>query len=82
MKLTKSQPENKHKKNLRGVRKGIDWPRLGLANPSKEHTEVSMDEVRRQALMMSTQGLAPSLSIKGINVSEKPKRKGRPRVTK
>jgi hypothetical protein len=41
-----------------------------------------MDEVRRQALMMSMQGFATGEHIKSITVPEKPKRKGRPKVTK
>ncbi len=82
MKFTKNWPDNKHKKNLRGTRKSINLLRLGFANPPKEHTEISMDEVRQQALMMSMQGFTPGEHIKSITVPEKPKRKGRPKVTK
>ena len=82
MTFTKNWPDNKHKKNLRGARKSINSPRFAQRNPPKEHTEVSMDEVRQQALMMSRQGLAQSVQIKSSNVLEKPKSKGRLRATK
>jgi len=81
MKLSKHWPDNKHKKNFREGRKSINLPRIGLTKLPKKHIEVSMDEVRRQALMMSLQGFSPGVQIKSINVPEKPKRKGRPRVT-
>ena len=75
-------PGNKHKKKLRGVKKSISWSQLRFTNPSKEQTEVSMDEVRRQASMMCTHGVPIGGGIKNVDVSEKTKRRGRPRVTK
>ena len=81
MKLSKHLPDNKPRNTSRRERKSIASPRVGITKPSKNHTEVSIDEVRSQALMMSLQGFSPGGEIKSLNVSEKPKRRGRPKMT-
>ena len=82
MKTTKNWSGNKHHRNLREDRKILNVARLGFTDPPKEHPDVSMDEVRQQALMMANQGFIPEVPIKSITVQEKPERKKRPPETK
>lgn len=63
MKITMSRPGNKHthkKKRVRHKPK-IRWQLLGLADPAEEHTSISMDEIRRQVVMMSGMGLGQAV---------------------
>ena len=63
MKITMSRPGNKHthkKKRVRHKPK-IRWQLLGLADPADEHTSISMDEIRRQVVMMSGMGLGQAV---------------------
>ena len=82
MTFTKNWPNHKPKKNPGGTKKSIPWTRFGTGSSLKKHTEVSMEEVRQQALMLSTQGFPPALKVKSHDVPEQSKRKGRPKVPK
>lgn len=82
MTFTNNWPSHKHKKNLGETKKSIPWTRFGAGSSLKKHTEVSMEEVRQQALMLSAKEFLPGLKVKSITVPEQSKRKGRPKVPK
>jgi hypothetical protein len=82
MTFTNNWPNHKHKKNLGETKKSIPWTRFGAGSSLKKHTEVSMEEVRQQALMLSAKGFPPGLKVKSITVPEQSKRKERPKVPK
>ena len=58
MKITTLWRRNKHtKKKKRITRKPkIAWQQLGLKDPTTEGTPVSIDEIRRQVIQMSSRG--------------------------
>ena len=81
MKFTMSWRGNKHKKQRVKHKTKIRWQQLGFTDPAEEHSSVSMETIRRQAVMMSTPGLEkavrsdPGAQVKGKNDHAKPGRK-------
>ena len=59
MNITTLCRRNKHtKKKKRITRKPkIAWQQLGLKNPTAEGTGMSIDEIRRQVIQLSSRGL-------------------------
>ena len=59
MKLTVMWRVNKHTRKKKRVKHKpkIHWQQLGLAEPAEVQPSLSMDEVRRQVVMMSSEGL-------------------------
>ncbi len=57
MKITMSWRGNKHKKQRVKHKTKIRWQQLGFTDPAEEHSLVSMETIRRQAVMMSSTGL-------------------------
>lgn len=59
MKMSMSWRSNKQlekKKRVRSKPK-IRWQQLGLSDPAEKQTAMSIDEIRRQVLMLSSRGL-------------------------
>ena len=81
MKFTTSWPGHKPKKQRLRHKTKIRWQQLGFTDPAEEHSSVSMETIRRQAVMMSTPGLEkavrsdPGAQVKGKNALAKPGRK-------
>ncbi len=78
MKLTTSWRGNqRHRKDKRLKHKPkIHWQQLGLTDPADMSSTMSMDEIRRQVVMLSSRGLgqgarsrrtAPSTTLTGEN---------------
>ena len=85
MKLTKSWHGNKrtHKPKRVSPRPKIPWQLLGLPDPAEDRKSISMDEVRRQVVLMSSRGFGeavrshpstPSVKGNGRNEHAKPRR--------
>jgi hypothetical protein len=86
MKLTKNWHSNKpaHKPKRIGPKpKNIPFQLLGLPGPTEEKKSNSIDEVRRQAVLMSSRGfrealrsspVTPSAKSNGRNNKPKPRR--------
>ncbi len=81
MKFTMPRRGNKHKKQRVRRKTKIRWQQLGFTDPAEEHSSVSMETIRRQAVMMSSTGLEkavrpdPGAQVKGKNDHAKPGRK-------
>ncbi len=81
MKFTMSWRGNKHKKQRVRHKTKIRWQQLGFTDPAEEHSSVSMETIRRQAVLMSSPGLEkpirsdPGAQVKGKNDHVKPGRK-------
>jgi len=81
MKFTMSWRGNKHKKQRVRHKTKIRWQQLGFTDPAEEHSLVSMESIRRQAVMMSTPGLERAVrsdqgaQVKGQKDHAKPGRK-------
>jgi len=82
MRVTKKLPATKptHKPKRIGTRPKIPFQLLGLPDPTEEQKFISMDEVRRQVLLMSSRGFGeavrsdtPTPSAKGRGRNEDPK---------
>ena len=71
MKFTTSWPGHKPKKQRLRHKTKIRWQQLGFTDPAEEHSSVSMETIRRQAVMMSSTGLEkavrsdPGAQVKG-----------------
>ncbi len=62
MKITMSWRSNKHVQKKKRVthKPKIRWQQLGFKDPAEERTPPSMDEIRRQVVRMSMQGVGRS----------------------
>jgi len=71
MKFTMPRRDNKHKKQRVRHKTKIRWQQFGFTDPVEEHSSVSMETIRRQAVMMSSTGLEkavrsdPGAQVKG-----------------
>ncbi len=71
MKFTMPRRDNKHKKQRVRPKTKIRWQQLGFTDPAEEPSSVSMETIRRQAVMMSSTGLEkavrsdPGAQVKG-----------------
>ena len=71
MKFTMPRRGYKHKKQRVRLKTKIRWQQLGFTDPAEEHLSVSMETIRRQAVMMSSTGLEkavrsdPGAQVKG-----------------
>ncbi len=71
MKFTMSWRGNKQKKQRVRHKTKIRWQQLGFTDPAEEHSSVSMETIRRQAVMMASTGLEkavrsdPGAQVKG-----------------
>ena len=63
MNLTKHWHSNKrtHPPKRVSSKPKISWKLLGLPDPEEEQKAISMDEVRRQVVLMSSGGLAEAI---------------------
>ncbi len=88
MKLTVMWRVNKHARKKKRVKHKpkIRWQQLGLAEPAEVQPSLSMDEVRRQVVMMSSEGLGQgarsrprgrSVGSQGSDADASPNRKRR-----
>ena len=90
MKMTMSWPGNrKPAKEKRVIHKPkIRWQQLGFKDPAEEPASISMDEIRRQVVMLSGRGLGrtvqsrigaqsrPTNSARAQGEPGRPKRRG------
>lgn len=62
MKISMSWPGNKkpHKERRAILKPKIRWQQLGFKNVADEPAAISMEEIRRQALILSGRGLRPA----------------------
>jgi uncharacterized protein involved in type VI secretion and phage assembly len=71
MKFTMPRRDNKHKKQRVIHKTKKHWQQLVFTDPAEEHSSVSMETIRRQAVMMSSTGLEkavrsdPGAQVKG-----------------
>ena len=88
MKISMNWPGNRptHKKKRARHKPKIRWQLLGLTDPAEEDTSVSMDEIRRQVVIMSHRGIGQgarsrpdvrNAPIDGVHDQADPKRKRR-----
>ena len=66
MKITMRWRGNKQidkKKRVRSKPK-IRWQELGLTDPAEKRASISLDEIRRQVVMMSSQGLGQDTRLR------------------
>ncbi|WP_447968055.1 hypothetical protein [Nitrospira sp. M1] len=73
MKMTKGWPAHKRPHKIVRIKdnRSIPWKTLGLTDPSEEQRSRSMDEIRQQVLMMSSQEIGQG--FEEIQYEESPK---------
>ncbi len=73
MKMTKGWPAHKRPHKIVRIKdnRSIPWKTLGLTDPSEEQRSRSMDEIRQQVLMMSSQEIGQG--FEEIQYEETPK---------
>ncbi|GJL66305.1 MAG: hypothetical protein NPIRA05_12760 [Nitrospirales bacterium] len=73
MKMTKGWPAHKRPHKIVRIKdnRSIPWKTLGLTDPSEEQRSRSMDEIRQQVLMMSSQEIGQGFDE--IQYEEPPK---------
>ena len=78
MKMTKGWPAHKRPHKIVRIKdnRSIPWKTLGLTDPSEEQRSRSMDEIRQQVLMMSSQEIGQG--FEEIEYEESPKVKNTP----
>ncbi|GJL55074.1 MAG: hypothetical protein NPIRA02_22060 [Nitrospirales bacterium] len=78
MKMTKGWPAHKRPHKIVRIKdnRSIPWKTLGLTDPSEEQRSRSMDEIRQQVLMMSSQEIG--LGFEEIQYEEPPKASSSP----
>ena len=93
MKMTKGWPAHKRPHKIVRIKdnRSIPWKTLGLTDPTEEQRSKSMDEIRQQVLMMSSQEIGQGFEeieymdtpkVSSSSAATKPERKSRGRGRK
>ncbi len=81
MKFTMPRRDNKHKKQRVRHKTKIRWPQLGFTDPAEEHSSVSMETIRRQAVMMSSTGLEKAVRASATSLKrDAPHQRPQPKI--
>jgi len=81
MKFTMPWRGNKHKKQRVRHKTKIRWQQLGFTDPVEEQSLVSMETIRRQAVMMSSRGVEKAVGASATSLKrDAPHQRPQPKI--
>ncbi len=81
MKFTMPRRGYKHKKQRVRPKTKIRWQQLGFTDPAEEHSSVSMETIRRQAVMMSSRGVEKAVGASATSLKrDAPHQRPQPKI--
>ncbi len=81
MKFTMPRRGYKHKKQRVRHKTKIRWQQLGFTDPAEEHSSVSMETIRRPAVMMSSRGVEKAVRASATSLKrDAPHQRPQPKI--